>query len=561
MVQDILEGLIVLRKHGLLTNSLILMLSVVVSRIAGLLFKIPLTNVLGGTGMGYFQSAYTVFTPIYSICAVSLPPAVSALVAENMAFKKYSNVKRIKNVALWAFALISFILTVLTMVFSKLLATRAIGNENAVYAILAISPSIFLGTVTAVYRGYFEGLKNMVPTAVSQAVEAIARVICGLGFSFLAIVRLGSINDYTLPLIAAAAVLGVTAADLAGLIYIVIRYRFCKDRIELMCANDRSDSKERYCAMKRLISLMLPMSLAALVSSLMNAVDLSTIILCIKTSLRNKPELYLEKYAKIIESGISFEELPNFLYGSFTGLALTVFSLAPSLCSVFGKSSLPIISEAYAGKDFEGLGKETKRVFAIVALISVPAGFGLSAMAKEVLEVLFASRVNETLVSALPLSIISLGTPFLAIGGAAFSMLQAVGKQSVPVTVTLIGSLVKLALNSVLVPVTSLGLAGAAISTVISYAVICIISVWVLFKEIKLSFKSLCTPLLTIGAGIVSSLTARASLRLFGNYDFFAQKALVTTVLSIANAVIIYILCIVLLDKSTKNRLIKEIFK
>lgn len=551
----------ILKKQGLLVSSFILMVSVLVSRIAGLIFKIPLTNILGGAGMGYFQSAYTVFTPIYSICALSLPPAISALVAENSAFKRYRNIRNIKKTALIVFSLISFILTLIPIVFSRFIAVRIIGNENAQYAIAAISPCIFFGTVTAIYRGYYEGLRNMTPTAISQMVEAVVRVICGLGFSYIAVINFGGVSDFTLPLIAAAAILGVTAADFAGLIYILLRYKIGGDgisRAEL--ANDHHKERKRT-ALKQLIVLMIPMALASLVSSLMNAVDLSTIMLCIRSSLRKSPELYIEKYASIIASGTSLEDLPNFLYGSFTGLALTVFSLAPSLCSVFGKSSLPNISEAYAKKDLATVQKEIKRVFAIISVISIPAGFGLSVMSGEVLRLLFSSRQNEILVSKLPLEIISLGTPFLAISGAAYSMLQAVGKQDTPVKITLLAAAVKLGLNMILVPLPLLGISGAAISTLASYVIICVMSVYVLFKETDMNIKALGTSLIPLICGIAAALTAGVTSNILNKVKYFSENNVQSVAISIANAVIIYILLLALLDKSTKNWLAKEIFK
>lgn len=550
-----------LKKQGLLASSFVLMLSVVVSRIAGLIFKIPLTNLLGGTGMGYFQSAYTVFTPIYSICAVSLPPAIAALVAENSAFERYRNIKNIKKTALIVFGSISIALMLIPLVFSNFIATRIIGNENAQYAIAAISPCIFFGTVTAVYRGYFEGLRNMTPTAMSQMVEAIVRVVCGLWFAYSAARNLGGTTDFTLPLVSAAAILGVTAADLAGLIYIILRYKIGGDGISRQDIERDKHGDGKLSVLKQLIILMIPMALASLVSSLMNAVDLSTIMLCIKSSLRNQPQLYMQKYASIIESGISLDELPNFLYGSFTGLAMTVFSLAPSLCSVFGKSSLPTISEAYAKKDTKTVTKEITRVIAVVSVISIPAGLGLSVMAKEVLGILFSSRQNEIMVSDVPLAIISLGTPFLAISGAVFSMLQAVGKQDAPVKITLAAAIIKLLLNMILVPISSLGISGAAISTLISFIVICILSLIVLFKRTNTSAKALTTPLLPLAGGVLAALTAGISLKILNSSAYFSLHSLQTSVISITNAVIIYIILLFLLDKTTKNRLVKEIFK
>lgn len=507
--------------------------------------------------MGYFQSAYTVFTPIYSICAVSLPPAISTLVAENSAFGRYKNIRNIKKTALIAFSAISVILMLIPLVFSDFIATKIIGNALCAPAIAAISPCILFGTVTAVYRGYFEGLKNMTPTAVSQMIEAVVRTLCGLGFAYYASVQLGGINDFTTPVIAAAAILGVTVADLAGLIYIILRFKIFGDEIskhDLVLDNKAERMRTTF---KQLVILMIPMTVASVVASLMNAVDLSTIMLCIKSSLRNQPELYAKKYAQIIDSGISFEELPNFLYGSFTGLAMTVFSLAPSLCSVFGKSALPNISEAYAKKDMERVSKEITRVIAIVSFISIPAGFGLSAMSEEILCVLFSNRQLEISVCIVPLSIISLSTPFLSISGAVYSMLQAVGKQDIPVKITLLAAITKLILNTILVPITSLGLSGAAISTAVSYIVMCIISTLVLFKHTETNYRRIITPLLSLIGGVAASIGAKACANLLNSY----RQSAVNTAISIAFAVIIYIIMVMLLDKSTKNKLIEEIFK
>lgn len=551
------ERITLMKKQGLLYGSFILMLSVIISRVAGLIFKIPLTNILGGTGMGYFQSAYTVFTPIYSICAMSLPPAISTLVAESTAFARYKNIRSIKKTALIAFSIISLILTLIPIIFADFIATRIIGNSLSAPAIAAISPCIFFGTLTAVYRGYFEGLKNMTPTAISQIVESVVRTVCGLGFAYYASVQLGGINDFTTPVIAAAAILGVTVADLLGLVYIIIWYRLLGDGISKNDLLHSDPAQSIKTTLKQLVILMIPMTISSVVSSLMNAVDLSTIMLCIKSSLRNRPELYVQKYVEIISSGTSLEELPNFLYGSFTGLAMTVFSLAPSLCSVFGKSALPNISEAYAIGDKKRVEKEIIRVISIVSLISVPAGFGLSVMSEEILFILFSNRQLEISVCVLPLAIISLSTPFLAISISVYSMLQAVGKQTVPVKITLIGAIVKLSLNTVLVPITSLGLSGAAISTSISYVVMCIASICILFKHTRINAKSIYTPLLSIVGGALSSISAKTCLNLLQCY----HKSALNVIISIAFAVIIYIIAVMLLDKSTKNKLVAEIFK
>lgn len=550
------ERTVALKKQGLLVGSFVLLLAVFVAKAAGLLFKIPLTNILGGTGMGYYSAAYTVFTPIFALCAASLPSAITQLVSESEARGKYRSIKSIKRVSLIVFSGLSLVVSVMMALLSDLIARRIIGSPESAWAIAAIAPCVFISTVMAIYRGYFEGLRNMTPTAVSQIIEAICRLVFGLGFAYLADIYSPALGiSERLPFIAAAAVLGVTVSNLAGLIYLMLRSKLSGDINPELSALDTSVERYRT-VLKRIVLLMIPMSLASLASSLMGAVDLSTIILGIKSSLGKNPQVYMEKYGEVIASGVSLDELPNFLYGSFTGLAMTVFSLAPSLCSAFGKSALPTITECWAKGDNERARFEIKRIITIVMYISVPAGLGLCAMSENILGLLFSSRTIEAMVSVRPLQILSLGTPLLAVGGAAFAMLQAVGRQDLPVKITVVGAIIKLAGNTLLIPLPEMELSGAALSTVISYGVICLWSVCALYKIAKTKTSLFISVIFPIFAGIVASAGAKiASIYLFKDL-----AKLLNSLFSVCFAVIIYIIAVVLLDITTKNALKSKIF-
>lgn len=546
-----------MKKQGLLFGSFVLLIAVFVAKAAGLIFKIPLTNILGGTGMGYYSAAYTVFTPVYAICAASLPSAITQLVSESEARRKYRSIKSIKRISLIVFSALSLVVSILMAVFSELIAARVIGSPQSRWAIAAIAPCVFITTVTAIYRGYFEGLRNMTPTAVSQIIEAISRLIFGLGSAYFAQIYFCDLDvDERLPLIAAAAVVGVTLSNLAGMIYLLLRSKFGGDGIERELLRFDT-SEERYrTVFKRLILLMVPMSLASLASSLMGAVDLSTIILGIRSSLGKNPQIYMEKYAEVIASGVSLDELPNFLYGSFTGLAMTVFSLAPSLCSAFGKSALPTVTECWARGDKERVRFEIKRVVTIVTYISVPAGLGLCAMSENVLGLLYSSRAVEAAVSVRPLQILSLGTPLLAVSGAAFAMLQAVGRQDLPVKITVVGAIIKLLGNTLLIPLPSFELSGAALSTIFSYCVICIWSISALYKITETKVTPLCSIVFPAISGSIASAGAKlASVCLLKELS-----KLLNSLFSVCFAVIIYIIAVVLLDITTKNAIRRKIF-
>ena len=538
---------------------------------AGLVFKIFLANILGGTGMGYFSSAYAVFTPLYALCAASLTPAVAQLVSENDARGEPGRVKGVKSAALRLFFVPSILCSVVPMMFAGFITKRFIGNEGAKLAVIAILPCVFLGTVTAIYRGYYEGLRNMTPTALSQILESLVRVGSGIGLAYLTQgfslhmfvnggdvfgVHCASMNEMqeaALPYIAAAAVMGVTVSEVSSFLFMLLRHRLGSDGIP---KDVRPKSSEISDESKKLLRLIIPLSAAGIVSSLAGTVDLYTIILCIKTSLAKFPELYTERYADVIASGVSLKELPNYLYGSFTGLAMTVFGLAPSLCSVLGRSALPNISEAWARCDGARVEREIRRVLTVTLYISIPAGLGLAAMSQDILGLLFSSRAEEVAISAQPLAIMALGTAFITAAGAAYAMLQAVGRADLPIKINLLGAFVKLALNTVLVPLPDLGLSGAAIASLVSGAVMCLWAVTALYHitgtKPKLGFSVVCP---TFGGAVAAAgaLWARSA---FSGY----LSRVLNIGFSVTFAVMSYIIFILLLDISTKNRFKKEIF-
>lgn len=548
------------------------MISVFVSKIAGLILKIPLANLLGGTGMGYYSSAYAVFMPLYALCAASLPPAIAQMVSEDLAFERWDRINRTKRTALVFFGAISLLLTLIPLLFSRFIAERIIGNPEAAMSVSAIAPCVFFGTVTAVYRGYYEGLRNMTPTAVSQMVDSTVKLITGLGLAYLtkeyamAMYSSGQqvfghfcVNEYeaigcALPYISAAAVLGTALSDLAGMAYLVLRKRDPRG-----CAVRRSDTDlgEQKKILTRLIKLISPIALASLVSSLINTIDLSTIILILKNSLRKHPELYVQKYSAIISGGVELKELPNFLYGSFTGLSMAIFTLAPSLCSVFGKSAFPKIAELKAKGDSSGVSHEIKRAVLMSAYISIPAGFGLAIFSEPILKLLFSSRYAEISVSHLPLSVLSLGTAFLAVSACAYSMLQAIGYAKLPVKITLVGAILKLILNSVFIPIKQSGLTGAALATVISYAVMCIWSIASLYRLTGTAAKP-------VWSTVVPCLTSAVScIGAYSVYNYLQTRlsSLLSIGISVLFAVIVYILTVILLDICNKNKITSQIFE
>lgn len=470
-------------------SSVILILSAVITKLMGAVFRIPLANMLGGEGMGYFSSAYGIFMTVYAVSVTGLPAAVAKLTAENSALGRFANVRGIKREALLFFSVTGLAFTLLTLAAAYPFCVMTSGIRT-LPSVLAIAPGIFFGCVTSVYRGYYEGLRNMFPTAVSQIIEGLAKLAAGLALCVLVLKNpeafyplceyFGGTDDSVLPIAAAAAVLGVSLSTAAGTAFLIIRDKLFGDGItseQVAETSGKGCTDSRRNILSALLKTAVPIAIGALVTNLTSLIDLVTIMNSLGKGIAKSPEYFAK-----IAPGISAAELPNFIFGSFTGLAVTVFNLVPSFTNMFGKGILPALSEAFASGDKAKIREHTEKALLATALAAFPAGVGISVLSGNILRVLFPWKPLETSLCTMPLSILGIGVIFLCMSGAVFAVLQAAGRPDLPVKLMLAGVAVKLAGNLLLVPVPELNVGGAAVSTLLCYAVICLPAVNILIK-------------------------------------------------------------------------------
>lgn len=557
-----------MKKQGFLLSSAILLITVAVTKVFGLIFKIPLAAMLGGTGMSYFSCAYSIFMPIYAVSVTGLPSAVSKMVSENAALGRYSNIIKIKKVALFSFTVIGIISTALLIVFAKPLTENIVHSKGSYISVLIISPCIYFGTVISVYRGYFEGMRNMIPTAVSEIIEATVKMTCGLFFSYKTMDILA--NEYErystvlgkvchsesdamtiiLPLVAAASILGVTLSTFACMLCLIVIYQFKKKEISSadICTNpyqQKSTDIFRY-----LIHLIIPIAISSVITNLTSLIDLGSIIRYIQDAIDKNRTYMIYSYFDVIKTGITIEELPNFIYGSYTGLAITVFNIIPAFTAMFGKSALPQVSEAWTISNKESISRNIHSVLMASMYLGIPAGIGVSFLGEPILSFLYKSRPAEVIVSTKPLAYLGIGIIFLSVSIPVFSLLQAIGRSDLPLKILICGVAIKLVGNYVLIQIPSLNISGAAISTDICYAYIAIMSLYELIKitDIKLHTALIFLPPLL--GGLICGLSAKISYNML--YFHLSQK--VSLLFSIVIGVIFYILLTILLGIPTKCR-------
>lgn len=552
-----------MKKQGFLYGSVILVASVVLTKIIGALFKIPLANMLGGTGMGHFSCAYGLFMPVYAVSVTGLPTAVAKLTAENAAYGRYANVRKIKRAALLLFSLIGILASAAVFLLAVPFSDYVVETPASLPAVLVIAPSIFFGCVMAVYRGYYEGLRNMFPTAVSQVAEALVKLVAGLGLCALVLHFAAenptrfmeyvgilqstdglTVRDVLLPYAAAAAVLGVTLSSFAGMLFLIFRHKLCSDGItRAEIAKDTSADSSRT-LISKLLKILVPVAIGSLVTNLTTLIDLGTIIRSLNTAIETGPEYF----AGI---GVAPEELANFIYGSFAGLAVTVFNLVPSFTNMFGKGILPNLTEAWTIRDRARIQKSVESVILVTGLVAIPAGLGICALSREILAFLFEARTGEILVSYQATSVLGLAVIPLALTTPVFAMLQAIGRADLPVKIMLTGVAVKLVGNLLLIPVPEINVFGAGISTLFCYLLISGLSIRYLCRltEVKLNIGKLIFK--PFYAGI---LCAGGAAMLY----IFLEKTLgnrLSLLAGIAFGGIIYLISLYLLGGITKNEI------
>lgn len=485
-----------MKRHGFLFGSIILMASAMIAKILGAFFRIPLTDLLGGTGMGYFSSAYALFLPIFALSVTGMNTAVSALTAEAAANQQPEYQHAIRNNALLLFGSFGLVGSVILYFGADPVCTHLLQNPLASDAVKALSPTVFFCCLSAVWRGVWEGSCFMLPTAVSQALESMIRLFCGLWFCYSVLSHGGSLQQA-----AAAAIFGVTISTAIGFLSLLC---WKKTKAQLP-ASAVSTTISHKAIRKQLLRLLIPVSFSALVTNMTSLIDLTTVMRCMIALITRSPQTFGLLSAPSPADAIA---IANFLYGAFSGLAVTVFNLVPSVTNMLGKSVLPAFASAYAKKDTAQMYTHAVAAIRMTAILAIPAGLGVFTLAEPILLFLFPSRPEEIAIAASPLMILGLAMIFLAISVPIFSMLQAAGSAMEPVRIMLWGIAVKLPCNLLLMQSPSIHLCGAAIATLLCYLVIVIRAVLILRRKtaVSLPMVSICLPP-TIG-GIGCALTA-----------------------------------------------------
>lgn len=267
------------KKKNFMTGALVLMVGGIIVKLIGALYKVPLGNLVSGDAMAYYTNAYDIYTFMYIIATAALPVVISRLVSEDVALGKYKQAKKTVRVAFMMFAVLGFAGMAFMLVFAKGLA-EAMGSPESYCAILAIAPAIFFEALMSLYRGYFQGHQDMVPTAISQIIVAIIKAIFGYSLALWL-----NNKGYSMAIVAAGAIFGVTLGTVVGAVFLAVRRMFFKPEYNEVIED--ASCKSSGSLAKKILWIMIPITISSSVLSVTNLLD-AAVVQCIYTGTVSK---------------------------------------------------------------------------------------------------------------------------------------------------------------------------------------------------------------------------------------------------------------------------------
>lgn len=515
--------------NTLVKNASFLMAAALISKIIGMLYKSPLSTTLGSQSFALFQYAQNAYFILLMIASFSIPQAVSKIMAEKIAFKRYRDAQKVFYCALLYAVIAGGIVALFCLFGASVMVPDKMAGARLALQMLA--PTIFLSGILGVFRGYFQAYRNMMPTSLSQIIEQIFVAVFALLMSTLMISsHSGKGKDVVQSWGAAGATLGTGAGVLAALLFMLLVYGINRRIIRKRIKRDRASVNESTAqVMKTIVLIVMPIIFSAFIYNVNGYIN-----------------SYM--YTDILGKKGMDENLLQTLYAEY-GYFMTLINIPLTLASTAPTSMIPEVSAHYAMRDRKGANEKIDRATWISMIISIPAAVGLSVLSGPVTRLIFP----ETNGVAAQLLIIG-GITIILNGNSNISngVLQGIGKPNIPMIHAAIALGADVIVMALLLLLTDLGVYAIVLSMVVYAVVMCILNERAMKKYMKHKNpwkKAYLYPLIaSVPMGIVAGGVY------YGLYLLVPSNILCLGV-SVILAVIVYFTAYVLVSKPSKGEL------
>lgn len=484
------------KNQNYLHGAAILAVSVVIVKLLGAIYKIPLANILGPEGYGHFNVAYNIYNVLLALSTAGLPIAVARMISEANNLSRPSQVKKIFRIAFASFIVLgaagSMVLYLFPVDFAVLL-----GDPKASQSIAALAPAVILVCVLSSFRGYTEGLQDMRPTAVSQVIEVAGKIAVGLSIAVI-LLKQGS----SVPMMSAGAVMGTAAGSLVAcgyMGYVVIKRRKYEDGIQRLRPRAELDltSDDSGRILKTFLKIGVPIALGSCVSSIIALINTGLIL--------NR-----------LQDAVGFSAVKSSeLFGVYS-MALTFLNLPYALLTPLTISVIPAIAAFRAKKSLGESKNVIESSMRMATIFALPMAIGMSVLSGPIMSGAYGSTAEGGSL----LAIMGISSFFVCIVAVTTAILQAGGMERIPMYNMLVGGALNIAVSWVLLGNSQLNIYGSAIGTLLSYLVMCSANLFFIVRKMperpKLGKAFLKPTLNALVMGAAAWLVYPAALKLLG---------------------------------------------
>ena len=479
----------------------ILAMGILVVKVIGLFYKIPLVNIIGSEGNADFNNAYNIYSVLLTISTAGLPVAVSKMVSEANALGRQNQVHKVFRLSLAAFLTLG-VVSFLIMYFGSEQLAGMMHDSLAAAGIRALAPAVICVGCLSAFRGYAQGHGNMTPTAVSQILEALCKLVIGLGLAYW-LVRAGQPSHVA----AAGAITGVTVGTILALAYMIFNFVSTRMREE-KDTQDAPDSARRI--LSTLMKIAIPITISSSMVGIVTVIDSALVQGQIQKVLISDPDSWAlyqqvvdfapleaarDAWQQAVSSGaaaeavsqlygaveLAAENISRSLYGNYSG-ALTIYNLPLSLMAAITASVIAAVSAALARRDRRGAARITGSALRITALLAFPMGVGLFVLGTPIIRLIFPEL--DASVAGPLLSTLGIASIFVCLMLVCNSVLQAHGFINLPVVIMALGGVVKIVTNYNLVAVPTIGISGAPVGNVLCFGLCMVLDLVVIARVI-----------------------------------------------------------------------------
>jgi len=450
---------------GIIVQAGILAAASIVVRIIGLLYRSPLTAVIGDEGNGYYGYAFNIYSIILMVSSYSIPSAISKLMAQKLALGEYRNAQRV------FYCTMAYALTV-GAAFSLFVWFGAglLVPPRSVPVLRVLAPTIFIFAILGVLRGYFQANQTMVQTSISQILEQIVNAAVSIGAAWFFMHRLAAGQDVHEQAVygAMGSALGTGSGVMTALIFMAVMYLVNRRYFMKRIRRDRTSRDDPWTGIMRdTILVITPFILSGFILNLTTTVN-QTI------------------FSKIMIGAKGLDEIDiTTAYGIFSNKAVVITNIPISIATAVAAAIIPNISSAYARKDKEETRRRVIAAVRITNIIATPCALGLIALARPVTMVLFPQWESLGLASAL-LALLGVTVIFYSIATIMNAALQSIGRMQMPLVSAGIARVVQTLVLVVLLFATNMGVFALVLVSVLYSLMIFLLDSYFLQRYLKL---------------------------------------------------------------------------